>query len=596
MSKNIETQDGQTTKQLYNKIYEAENEFQFISSSRNYLNAWLSAYGEREDISILSKVALNDIAKIARAKNFEGVSKTVINHLYSEILNNYKCSQMNKVTNIKLNVGDGVINTINFDIDMKGLLHYDNSGDLAVTAKGSEDIANEFIKIFGIRAGRQGIDAFIPQQGIWTNTSFEWLPQIVNQTLIKKTNTHLTNKVVDEIAKRIKINAFDIEFEESIFNKKYLKVTFNNGTLDISKNIFNNEFFKEDYSTVKIPWNYRQELKDVRPQKLDKFLSMMLDEESINLVYQLIGATFVKKYIPKKFFILYGAGDNGKTTLLTLLSNLVGEKKNVSYVSLEGLTDPNNRFQRVQLMNKLINVCGEVPPNYVMDTHVLKMLTGGDIILAEKKGVDAKGFENFANIFLSCNKLPRFSDTTLGMRNRLLIIPMQKPFKANVTDKNINKENIHIDDIINDTDLMENIIAYSIEEFKKSNYGKKLIEPSSVKEILDEYYQEDPILSFIEEYYDITANTDDRILCKDILSEFDDYKENEKMGLSSKFNANTFGHAIQERFPTKVIYKPRYKLKGDSKTKANVLIGIKEKTFVEIDMPMDIKESFNTKK
>ena len=309
----------------------------------------------------------------------------------------------------------------------------------------------------------------------------------------------------------------------------------------------------------------------------------MLDQETKQLIYELLGAIFMKKYLPKKFFLLYGSGNNGKSTLLQLITALAGEGINVSYISLASISDAENRFHRIELKDKLVNVCGEIPPNYVIDTDILKMLTGTDTITAERKGVDTVRFENYANIFMSCNIVPRFRHPTRGTIESFTILPMQKDFKSNVQDTNIFIDNTHSNDIVNDTALMENIIAYSIERFKLTQYGEKLTEPTAVEDILKEYYQEDPINAFLEDFYDITGDSKDRILCKNILTEFEEYKEREKVGNSSKFNANSFGRAIEERFTDEVTYKPKAKLLGENTTKANVLFGIKKKAFIEVE-------------
>ena len=59
--------------------------------------------------------------------------------------------------------------------------------------------------------------------------------------------------------------------------------------------------------------------------------------------------------------------------------------------------------------------------------------------------------------------------------------------------------------------------------------------------------------------------------------------EREKVGTASKFNANTFGRAIEERYSDSVTYKPKAKLLGQNTTKANVLMGIKKKSFIEVE-------------
>ena len=571
---------------LLDDINISSSEIEFLKLTEMYcLNFINMKYDEQnEDMyNIERNVALNKIYKIAKNKNHEGIDKKIIWDIYQKAFREIKCEEMNNKTDMQVISENGVKISFKFDLDMRGLLAYDKNGDLSATDKGIELISNKFIEIFGIRSGRKSIDAFIPEEGIWTTTSQEWLPHIVSKTLIQKTNTYMNNKAIEEIAKRVKMNSFDLKYDTNLFNKRYMRITFKNGTLDLAEGKFYNQFFKEDYSTVKVPWNYKEELKNEKPLKLDNFLDLMLDQETKQLIYELLGAIFMKKYLPKKFFLLYGSGNNGKSTLLQLITALAGEGINVSYISLASISDAENRFHRIELKDKLVNVCGEIPPNYVIDTDILKMLTGTDTITAERKGVDPVRFENYANIFMSCNKVPRFSDHTKGFKERFTIIPMQKDFKSNVQDTNINIDNTHINDIVNDTALMENIIAYSIERFKLTQYGEKLTEPTAVEDILKEYYQEDPINAFLEDFYDITGDSKDRILCKNILTEFEEYKEREKVGNSSKFNANSFGRAIEERFTDEVTYKPKAKLLGENTTKANVLFGIKKKAFIEVE-------------
>ena len=571
---------------LLDDINISSSEIEFLKLTEMYcLNFINMKYDEQnEDMyNIERNVALNKIYKIAKNKNHEGIDKKIIWDIYQKAFREIKCEEMNNKTDMQVISENGVKISFKFDLDMRGLLAYDKNGDLSATDKGIELISNKFIEIFGIRSGRKSIDAFIPEEGIWTTTSQEWLPHIVSKTLIQKTNTYMNNKAIEDIAKRVKMNSFDLKYDTNLFNKRYMRITFKNGTLDLAEGQFYNQFFKEDYSTVKVPWNYKEELKNEKPLKLDNFLDLMLDQETKQLIYELLGAIFMKKYLPKKFFLLYGSGNNGKSTLLQLITALAGEGINVSYISLASISDAENRFHRIELKDKLVNVCGEIPPNYVIDTDILKMLTGTDTITAERKGVDPVRFENYANIFMSCNKVPRFSDHTKGFKERFTIIPMQKDFKSNVQDTNINIDNTHINDIVNDTALMENIIAYSIERFKLTQYGEKLTEPTAVEDILKEYYQEDPINAFLEDFYDITGDSKDRILCKNILTEFEEYKEREKVGNSSKFNANSFGRAIEERFTDEVTYKPKAKLLGENTTKANVLFVIKKKAFIEVE-------------
>ena len=145
---------------------------------------------QNEDMyNIERNVSLNKIYKIAKNKNYEGIDKKIIWDIYQKAFREVKCTEMDNKTDIQVVNKDGVKISFKFDLDMRELLAYDKNGDLSATDKGIELISNKFIDIFGIRSGRKSVDAFIPDEGIWTTTTSEWLPHVVSKTLIQKTNT-----------------------------------------------------------------------------------------------------------------------------------------------------------------------------------------------------------------------------------------------------------------------------------------------------------------------------------------------------------------------------------------------------------------------
>lgn len=80
--------------------------------------------------------------------------------------------------------------------------------------------------------------------------------------------------------------------------------------------------------------------------------------------------------------ILYGEGGNGKSTLLSLITNLLGAA-NVSNVSLEDLSNDKS-FTLGLLEGKLANIGGELGKNGMVDMKNLKLLTGEDKVRMEK--------------------------------------------------------------------------------------------------------------------------------------------------------------------------------------------------------------------
>lgn len=67
-------------------------------------------------------------------------------------------------------------------------------------------------------------------------------------------------------------------------------------------------------------------------------LHTIVEEESIPVLLEYIGMCMTVGILHQQFVILYGEGGNGKSTLLSLITNLLGAT-NVSNVSLEDLSN-----------------------------------------------------------------------------------------------------------------------------------------------------------------------------------------------------------------------------------------------------------------
>jgi P4 family phage/plasmid primase-like protien len=103
-------------------------------------------------------------------------------------------------------------------------------------------------------------------------------------------------------------------------------------------------------------------------------------------------------------FLAVGDGNNGKTTALCLLRDLLGAES-VSSEILQSLCE--GRFGTYSLWGKLANVCTDIPASPIRYTGTFKMLTGGeDSVRAERKFADAFFFTNPAKLVFSANELP----------------------------------------------------------------------------------------------------------------------------------------------------------------------------------------------
>jgi putative DNA primase/helicase len=119
---------------------------------------------------------------------------------------------------------------------------------------------------------------------------------------------------------------------------------------------------------------------------------------------------------PTRILILYGASRAGKGLILRVIEWLMG-RGNYSAVTLHQLAD--NRFMAAELFGKRANIAGELKPEEVRDISIIKMLTGGDPIQADKKFGATFTFYSRAFLAFSCNRLPPINETTKAFGARV---------------------------------------------------------------------------------------------------------------------------------------------------------------------------------
>lgn len=370
-----------------------------------------------------------------------------------------------------------------------------------------------------------------PNRGVWEKITKQSVRSLITNDLEKTckyysdgTSRSLMNFVFDKTYGNIKGETFD-----QVFNIEPYNIVFKNGTLNMRTGEFFPGFDKEDYNTIVIPHNYIKEVE--RPLKTFRFLSMMTSNiDEMTFIFQWIGFLMVKKYDIQKMLFLVGDGGNGKSTLIKLMTAVVGAN-NTSTVSMKSLI--NNKFQSSLLYNKLFNTVADIGADFFDDSSILKALTGDDHITIERKGENGFSYLNFAKMTYSCNKLPKFKDTTGGLQRRPIILPLNEDFTNLVKNSDI-----HINDIINDPEEMEKIVNYSIKKFKEViENGKEFTESEAMIQAKNDWLSDDPLLDFIEEAFEIVDNDKLFVKMEDFILSYKNYCSDRNYKPMSQKNA-----------------------------------------------------------
>jgi putative DNA primase/helicase len=191
----------------------------------------------------------------------------------------------------------------------------------------------------------------------------------------------------------------------------------------------------------------------------------------------------------KKFFALYGVGDSGKSLILNTIVKILG-KELVTGVSLQKLANPSYRFASAALYGKLANVVGDLSSAPLKDTSLIKMLTGDDIIQAERKGLDEFEFYNKARLICSMNNLPPTYDKNNEFYNRFLIIPFETAIPKEDQD----------DELLDKFDII-GVIAWGIKGLQRLlKNNLKFSTTAKNNELIKKYKTDNNnVLQFVEE-------------------------------------------------------------------------------------------------
>jgi P4 family phage/plasmid primase-like protien len=168
------------------------------------------------------------------------------------------------------------------------------------------------------------------------------------------------------------------------------------------------------------------------------FLDEILDEdaERIKLLQEMFGYCLWNKLDFQKFFILQGEGANGKSVVLNVLTAMLGED-NVSHLSLDQI---GNRFSPAAMEGKLANIYTDLEEIEKLDEGLLKTLTAGEAIQAERKFKEPWSMRPTAKLIFSANTLPVLRDRSQGIWRRLVVIPFEVTIPEGKQDKQLSEK------------------------------------------------------------------------------------------------------------------------------------------------------------
>ncbi|WP_406503931.1 phage/plasmid primase, P4 family [Streptomyces sp. NBC_01602] len=274
-------------------------------------------------------------------------------------------------------------------------------------------------------------------------------------------------------------------------------------------------------------------------------------------IQRLLGYGITGRTSEQCFAVLYGAGSNGKSVLLTVLRKILGEHAATVPFDMFTTTGAKRGGPDAELLvGARMALASETNRSAVLDSAAIKNATGGEEVNVNPKYRDPYSFNPQALILLATNYKPSVKEQDTGTWRRIKLIPFNRYFSPDERD-----DNLH------DTLAAEyaGILAWLVRG-AMDWYRTGLDDPASVRKAVDAYKDEsDTLAGFFPGAYVLAPGK--RVFVSEVWTDYEEWADIE--GIDPYRQSSTLSKAIQERSGGEVISTRGAKGKA-------VLVGIRK--------------------
>lgn len=323
-----------------------------------------------------------------------------------------------------------------------------------------------------------GEQFYVYKNGVFQHGGKQKLHEIIQKKLGSAWTSHKRNEVREWMQDHVYVH------EDSIGHPAHL-INVKNGMYDLKTGeLLPHKASYRSLTQINAEYN-----PDAKCPRLNQFIKEVFPKETHELIWDHAGYGLLPSFNLKKFLVLVGHGNNGKSVWLNVLTKCLGEEN----VSHEGLGDlSNNRFSINQLFGKLANIHADIESLPLERTGILKQLTGGDIIRAEIKYGGIFEFHNRAKLYFAVNELPYVKDYNEAFFKRLHIVKCPNSFTAEDAD-------IHLMDKLTSPEARSAWLNLAIDGAHRLMERQRFEEPESVRNAIKQYrHSSDSVCEFVD--------------------------------------------------------------------------------------------------
>jgi len=326
------------------------------------------------------------------------------------------------------------------------------------------------------------------KDGLYVEGGRELIKTMCANFLQSKFKTNYANEVISYIQATTYIEPTNISNDW---------INLENGLLNPITREFK-EHTPDVFSIVRIPIEYDPRADcPLWKQKLHE----KVDDVIADTTQEMFGYGFTHGQKYEVAFMLYGGKRTMKSTVLFVLSNLLGDSNIIAF-PLQQLT--NDPFSSGYLYGTLANICADLSPQALRDTGKFMMIVGGDKITAGKKHEHPISFYPDTKLIFSCNVIPATTNKNLAFYRRWILLHYNRQTPEDEIDSDMREKLLK---------ELPGILNWSLDGLERLTTNKKFTLTLTPEEIRDLYERNsDTIQSFI--FNEINMEDDEGVLTK----------------------------------------------------------------------------------
>lgn len=246
-------------------------------------------------------------------------------------------------------------------------------------------------------------------------------------------NYNTRKKILEDSQSKMFISQTDFDKNKDLFNCQ-------NGTLNLKTFEFKEHNPNDLLSKISnVVYN-----KYAKSPQFKKFMNdvMLHNKNKIDFLQKILGYTLTAETLLEKCFILYGKTTrNGKGTLMDTILYMLGDYGMTAVpetLALKKWKDSSRASSDIARLNgcRFVNI-SEPSQQMVVDSALLKTLTGRDKITARFLNQNEFEFYPMFKLFINTNHLPIIDDDTVFKSGRINVITFDKHFDEDEQDQTL---------------------------------------------------------------------------------------------------------------------------------------------------------------